>query len=64
MEETSHPAHAKLQEVGHEITTKIQPKAVVVFSAHWQGFQDTIEVNTAESMGLIYDFYGSVVVIA
>jgi len=58
MEDTAHPAYAKLQEIGHEITHKVQPKAVVVFSAHWQGDRDTIEVNTAESMGLIYDFYG------
>lgn len=29
-----------------------------MFSAHWQGDPTTIEVNTAESMGLIYDFYG------
>ncbi|KAK4550870.1 hypothetical protein LTR36_000450 [Oleoguttula mirabilis] len=58
MEETQHPAYAKLQEIGREITQKVKPKAVVVFSAHWQGDRDTIEVNTAESMGLIYDFYG------
>lgn len=58
MEEVHHPAYAKLQEIGQEITQKVKPKAVVVFSAHWQGYKDTIEVNTAESMGLIYDFYG------
>lgn len=58
MEETSHPAYAKLQELGHEITTKIKPKAIVVFSAHWQGEPKLIEVNTAEHQGLIYDFYG------
>ena len=58
MEDTGHPAYAKLQEIGREITQKVRPKAVVVFSAHWQGEPDTIEVNTAESMGLIYDFYG------
>lgn len=58
MEETSHPAYGKLQEIGQEITQKVKPKAVVVFSAHWQGYRDTIEVNTATSQGLIYDFYG------
>ncbi|KAF2773560.1 Extradiol aromatic ring-opening dioxygenase [Teratosphaeria nubilosa] len=58
MEETSHPAHHKLQEIGLEITQKVKPKAVVVFSAHWQGERDVVEVNTAESMNLIYDFYG------
>lgn len=58
MEETAHPAYAKLQEIGREVTQKVKPKAVVVFSAHWQGYRDTIEVNTAESQGLIYDFYG------
>jgi hypothetical protein len=34
MEATKHPAYAKLAAVGLEITTKIKPKAVVVFSAH------------------------------
>ncbi|CZT16839.1 related to aromatic ring-opening dioxygenase LigB subunit, putative [Ramularia collo-cygni] len=58
MEDTKHPAYAKLQEIGHEITGKVKPKAIVVFSGHWQGFQDTIEVNTMESSPLIYDFYG------
>lgn len=53
MEDTQHPAHAKLQEIGREITQKIKPKAVVVFSAHWQGERDVVEVNTAESQGLI-----------
>lgn len=53
-----HPAYAQLQSLGKEITQKVKPKAVVVFSAHWQGDPKTIEVNTAESMGLIYDFYG------
>lgn len=58
MEDTAHPAYAKLQEIGHEITHTIKPKAVVVFSAHWQADRDAVEVNTAENMGLIYDFYG------
>lgn len=58
MEDTKHKAYAKLQEIGREITQQVQPKAVVVFSAHWEGYRDTIEVNTAENMGLIYDFYG------
>lgn len=30
-----------------------------MFSAHWQGdFDGVVEVNTAESVDLIYDFYG------
>lgn len=58
MEDTKHPAYSKLQAIGQEITTKVKPKAIVVFSAHWQGFQDTIEVNTMEESPLIYDFYG------
>lgn len=58
MEDVQHPAYKKLQEIGQEITGKVKPKAIVVFSAHWQGFQDTIEVNTMESSPLIYDFYG------
>ena len=58
MENTKHQAYAQLQKIGHQITHDIKPKAVVVFSGHWQAGQKSIEVNTAESMGLIYDFYG------
>ncbi|KAM0706813.1 hypothetical protein Q7P35_006143 [Cladosporium inversicolor] len=57
-EDYSHPAYAKLQAIGHEITHKVKPKAVVVFSAHWQGDRNAIEVNTATTQGLIYDYYG------
>ncbi|KAJ5698980.1 hypothetical protein N7462_000985 [Penicillium macrosclerotiorum] len=58
MYDTEHPAYRKLGEIGREITTKVKPRAVVVFSAHWQGGRDTIYVNTAEMTDLIYDFYG------
>lgn len=59
MEDTEHPAYAKLAEVGREITTKVKPKAVVVFSAHWQdGGPNKIKINAAEQTDLIYDFYG------
>ncbi|KAK2747154.1 hypothetical protein FQN57_002411 [Myotisia sp. PD_48] len=53
-----HPAYRKLQEIGNEITTKVKPRAVVVFSAHWQGKPDTVLVNEGELESLIYDFYG------
>jgi hypothetical protein len=58
MEDYDHPAYSKLQEIGKEITQKVKPKAVVVFSAHWQAERNNIEVNTAESEKLIYDYYG------
>ncbi|KAI0378124.1 putative aromatic ring-opening dioxygenase LigB subunit [Hypomontagnella monticulosa] len=58
MEDTKHPAYAKLAEVGQEITTNVRPKAVVVFSAHWQGGPSKVKVNVAEQPDLIYDFYG------
>jgi 4,5-DOPA dioxygenase extradiol len=58
MEDYDHPAYAKLQEIGKEITQKVKPKAVVVFSAHWQAGRNSIEVNVAESQPLLYDFYG------
>jgi 4,5-DOPA dioxygenase extradiol len=58
MEDYDHPAYSKLQEIGKEITQKVKPKAVVVFSAHWQAERNSIEVNTAESEKLIYDYYG------
>ena len=58
MEQTDHPAFYKLGEVGHEITTKVQPKAVVVISAHWEGSEDTVKINVAEHADIIYDFFG------
>lgn len=58
MEDTEHCAYAKLVAVGREITTKVKPKAVVVFSAHWQAGPNNIMINTAEQIDIIYDFYG------
>ena len=58
MENTKHPAYAKLAAVGREITTKVKPKAVVVFSAHWQEGPSKIQINVAEQTDIIYDFYG------
>lgn len=58
MEDTRHPAYAQLAAIGREITTKVKPKAVVVFSAHWQGAPDKILINAARKTDLIYDFYG------
>ena len=55
MEDFQHPAYKKLQEIGREITQKVQPKGVVVFSAHWQAGPSTIQVNTAEITKLIYE---------
>ena len=56
MFETAHPAYAQLEKIGREITQTVQPKAVVVFSAHWQAGPRKIEVNTAESTKLIYEY--------
>lgn len=59
MYDTSHAVYPKLQEIGREITQVVRPRAIVVFSAHWQS--DTpgaIEINTSESEPLLYDFYG------
>jgi 4,5-DOPA dioxygenase extradiol len=56
MFETEHPAFGKLQAIGREITQKVKPKAVVVFSAHWQAGRSSVEVNTAEFTELIYEF--------
>lgn len=54
---TKHPAYPVLQAIGKEITQKVKPTAVVVFSAHWQAEEEnTIEVNSAEHTDLIYEF--------
>lgn len=58
VENTSHPAYAKLAEVGQEITKRVKPKAVVVFSAHWQDGPSRLSVNVAEHTDLVYDFSG------
>jgi aromatic ring-opening dioxygenase catalytic subunit (LigB family) len=44
-----------LQAIGKEITQKVKPKAVVVFSAHWQAEPDEIHLNNAEDTDLIYE---------
>ncbi|KAK4102692.1 LigB-domain-containing protein [Parathielavia hyrcaniae] len=54
----THPVYPILQAIGKEITQKVKPKAVVVFSAHWQAEPNEIHLNDAEDTDLIYDFYG------
>ncbi|KAF2661992.1 putative aromatic ring-opening dioxygenase LigB subunit [Lophiostoma macrostomum CBS 122681] len=58
MENTAHPAYHQLSTIGREITTRVKPKAVVVFSAHWQAGPNHVQINVAEKTDLIYDFYG------
>ncbi|KAF6219557.1 hypothetical protein HO133_004026 [Letharia lupina] len=59
MYDLNHPVYKKLQGIGKDITTKVKPKAVVVFSAHWQSEgSNKIQVNTKENADLIYDFCG------
>jgi 4,5-DOPA dioxygenase extradiol len=59
MFEKAHPVFPKLQAMGKEIAEKVKPKAIVVFSAHWQAdHPNTIEVNVSEQEPLLYDFYG------
>jgi 4,5-DOPA dioxygenase extradiol len=59
MYDVSHPAYTRLALLGREIMTKVKPKAVIVFSAHWEADRPgLIQVNTAVHEPLIYDFYG------
>jgi len=58
IENYQHPAYLRLQEVGEEITKKVQPKAILIVSAHWQGYPDRVKINVAERPDQIYDFYG------
>lgn len=59
MYEKDHPVYSKLGAIGQEITQKVKPSAIVVFSAHWQAERSgTIEVNVSEQEPLLYDFYG------
>lgn len=52
---TKHPVYPVLQQIGKEITQKVKPKAVVVFSAHWMGEEHAIHVNNAVDTPLIYE---------
>jgi 4,5-DOPA dioxygenase extradiol len=58
IENQDHPAFAKLAAVGQEITTQVKPKAIVIFSAHWQGGPNKIKVNVAQKTDIIYDYKG------
>ncbi|KAI0450310.1 Extradiol ring-cleavage dioxygenase, class III enzyme, subunit B [Xylaria acuta] len=58
MFDTKHPVYPVLQSIGQEITQKVKPKAIVVFSAHWEAGPSHIEVNAAVTNDLIYDYYG------
>ncbi|KAI1116585.1 Extradiol ring-cleavage dioxygenase, class III enzyme, subunit B [Nemania sp. NC0429] len=58
MFETDHPVYPVLQQIGQEITQKVKPKAIVVFSAHWEAGPRDIQVNAAEKTDLIFDYYG------
>jgi aromatic ring-opening dioxygenase catalytic subunit (LigB family) len=53
---TEHPVYPVLQQIGKEITQKVKPKAVVVFSAHWMGEKDTIHINNEVDTDLIYEY--------
>ena len=56
MYDINHPVYSKLQDIGKVITTRVKPKAFVVFSAHWQaGGDNNIQINTKEDAGLIYE---------
>ncbi|KAK3354600.1 Extradiol ring-cleavage dioxygenase, class III enzyme, subunit B [Neurospora tetraspora] len=56
---TKHPVYPILQAIGKEIVQKVKPKAVVVFSAHWQATPSEIHLNNGGGpTDLIYDFYG------
>lgn len=59
MYDTTHPVYSRLESIGREITQRVKPSAIVVFSAHWQADRPhIIEVNTSEHEPLLYDFYG------
>lgn len=52
-----HAVYPVLQDIGNEITQKVKPKAVVVFSAHWQAKPDLIQVNNVVENDLIYELF-------
>jgi hypothetical protein len=55
---TSTPLYTLIH-ISKEITTIVKPKAIVVFSAHWQSSREgKLQINSAEHTDIIYDFYG------
>jgi len=57
MYDTKHPVYPRLTTIGDEIINKVNPKAVVVVSAHWESStRDVIEINAAEKTDLIYEY--------
>ena len=58
IENQDHAAYSQVEAAGKEITTRVKPKAVVVFSAHWQDSSSKLKVNAALNTHIIYDFYG------
>lgn len=54
--DTKHPVYPVLQQIGQEITQKVKPKAIVVFSAHWEAGPRDIQVNSAAKTDLIFEF--------
>lgn len=58
MVNTEHPSYSQIISIGHEIATQVKPRAVVVFSAHWQDGPSKVSINVAEQADIIYDFYG------
>lgn len=59
MYDSKHPVWPYMQAMGREITQKVKPKAIVVFSAHWQSdLVGGIQINTSEEEPLLYDYYG------
>ncbi|KAK8166544.1 aromatic ring-opening dioxygenase LigB subunit [Phyllosticta citrichinensis] len=55
VEEPESPAYQSLEDIAREITEQVKPRAVVIFSAHWQGRQSGGLVNTAEITDVIYE---------
>lgn len=58
--DTKHPVYPVLQQIGREITQKVKPKAIVVFSAHWEAGPRDIQVNSATKTDLIFEFVSDV----
>ena len=55
MYDVDHPVYPQLQVIGNEIT-RAKPKAVVVFSAHWQANgSDRIKINSQAKTDLTYE---------
>ncbi|KAH8923337.1 Extradiol aromatic ring-opening dioxygenase [Atractiella rhizophila] len=47
-----------LKDFGNTLLEKYKPKAILVFSAHWETYEERLVTDYGDSNPLLYDYYG------